>query len=209
MECRSAYESTSCGLSRQSNILSISTSDCFISETLLRAFVSFCSIFVFNRRFSSSSRFRVQLSKLFINLVSDDDLHKPGAIYKLIIRYIRQKHPNIVHVIDDVNCSCFVMVIFENFLGWECGWSTDLVDNFLLFTCRWSSIGIECCQTMPVNIDFNGNMNHNHGFFFSLTTAVEWLTNYMKNNTQSIDPTIRLKIQDVYEREHRTNPFKR
>ena len=62
---------------------------------------------------------------------------------------------------------------------------------------------------MPVNIDFNGNMNHNHGFFFSLTTAVEWLTNYMKNNTQSIDPTIRLKIQDVYEREHRTNPFKR
>lgn len=48
-------------------------------------------------------RFRVQLSKLFINLVSDNDLHKPGSIYKLIIRYIRQKHPNIVHIIDDVN----------------------------------------------------------------------------------------------------------
>jgi len=48
-------------------------------------------------------RFRIQLSKLFINLVSDDDLHKPGSIYKLIIRYIRQKHPNIVHIIDDVN----------------------------------------------------------------------------------------------------------
>ncbi len=48
-------------------------------------------------------RFRVQLSKLFINLVSDDDLHKPGSIYKLIIRYIRQKHPNIVHIIDDVS----------------------------------------------------------------------------------------------------------
>jgi hypothetical protein len=46
-------------------------------------------------------------------------------------------------------------------------------------------------------------------FFFSLTNAVEWLTNYIKNNNQSIDQTIRLKIQDVYDREHRTNPFKR
>jgi len=44
---------------------------------------------------------------------------------------------------------------------------------------------------------------------FSLTSAVEWLTNYIKNNNQSIDPTIRLKIQDVYDREHLTNPFKR
>jgi hypothetical protein len=31
----------------------------------------------------------------------------------------------------------------------------------------------------------------------------------MKNNNQSVDPTIRLKIQDVYDREHLTNPFKR
>jgi hypothetical protein len=46
-------------------------------------------------------------------------------------------------------------------------------------------------------------------FVFSLTSAVEWLTNYIKNNNQSIDPTIRLKIQDVYDREHLTNPFKR
>jgi hypothetical protein len=46
-------------------------------------------------------------------------------------------------------------------------------------------------------------------FSFSLTSAVEWLTNYIKNNNQSIDPTIRLKIQDVYDREHRSNPFKR
>jgi len=46
-------------------------------------------------------RFRVQLSKLFINLVSDDDLHKQGSIYKLIISYIRQKNPNIVHINDD------------------------------------------------------------------------------------------------------------
>lgn len=43
----------------------------------------------------------------------------------------------------------------------------------------------------------------------SLTSAVEWLTNYIKNNQQSIDPTIRLKIQDVYDRERLNNPFKR
>jgi len=43
----------------------------------------------------------------------------------------------------------------------------------------------------------------------SLTSVVEWLNNYIKNNNQSIDPTIRLKIQDVYDREHLTNPFKR
>jgi hypothetical protein len=54
-------------------------------------------------------RFRIQLSKLFINLVSDDDLHKPGSIYKLIIRYIRQKHPNIVHIIDDVKLIFFII----------------------------------------------------------------------------------------------------
>jgi len=57
-------------------------------------------------------RFRIQLSKLFINLVSDDDLHKPGSIYKLIIRYIRQKHPNIVHIIDDVKFIYFLFQIF-------------------------------------------------------------------------------------------------
>ncbi len=45
--------------------------------------------------------------------------------------------------------------------------------------------------------------------FWSLTSAVEWLTDYIKTNNQSIDPTIRLKIQDVYDREHSTNPFKR
>ncbi|CAF0766384.1 unnamed protein product [Didymodactylos carnosus] len=45
--------------------------------------------------------FRIQLSKLFINLVSNDDLHKPGSVYKLVIRYIRQKHPQIIHTIDE------------------------------------------------------------------------------------------------------------
>lgn len=50
-------------------------------------------------------RFRIQLSKLFLNLVPDEDLHKPGSIYKLIIRFIRQKHPNLIHIIDDVGKS--------------------------------------------------------------------------------------------------------
>ena len=43
----------------------------------------------------------------------------------------------------------------------------------------------------------------------SLTSAVEWLSNYMKNNSQSVDAAIRLKIQDLYDREHLLDPFKR
>lgn len=45
-------------------------------------------------------------------------------------------------------------------------------------------------------------------FSFSLTSVVEWLNSYIKNHHQSIDSTIRLKIQDVYDRERMTNPFK-
>ena len=79
-------------------------------------YVDFC-FFVLIVNFSFSSRFRIQLSKLFINLVSDDDLHRPGSMYKLIIRYIRQKHPNIVHMIDSVKIffqSCFKYLCFIN-----------------------------------------------------------------------------------------------
>ncbi|CAF1179935.1 unnamed protein product [Adineta steineri] len=119
--------------------------------------------------------FRVQLSKLFINLVSDDDLHKPGSIYKLIIRYIRQKHPNIVHIIDDD------------------GNTDDLPIWSIIFYCLRAG-------------DLQSALNAAKRCH--LTSAVEWLTNYIKNNNQSIDPTIRLKIQDVYDREHLTNPFK-
>lgn len=70
-----------------------------------RSYLEYSYVFLFSLNYLTEliHRFRVQLSKLFINLVSDDDLHKPGSIYKLIIRYIRQKHPNIVHIIDDVN----------------------------------------------------------------------------------------------------------
>ncbi|CAF1675190.1 unnamed protein product, partial [Adineta ricciae] len=119
--------------------------------------------------------FRVQLSKLFINLVSDDDLHKPGSVYKLIIRYIRQKHPNIVHIIDDD------------------GNIDDLPVWAIIFYCLRAG-------------DLQSALNAAKRCH--LTSAVEWLTNYIKNDNQSIDPTIRLKIQDVYDREHSTNPFK-
>lgn len=119
--------------------------------------------------------FRMQLSKLFINLVPDDDLHKSGSIYKLIIRYIRQKHPNIVHIIDD--------------------------DGNLDDLPIWAII-FYCLRAGDIQSALNAAKRCH------LTNAVEWLTNYIKNNNQSIDPTIRLKIQDVYDREHRTNPFK-
>ncbi len=56
---------------------------------------------------------------------------------------------------------------------------------------------------------FISNQKEIQYLYFSLTSVVEWLNNYIKNNNQSIDPTIRLKIQDVYDREHLTNPFKR
>lgn len=80
-----------------------------------------------------SSSFRVQLSKLFINLVSDDDLHKPGSIHKLIIRYIRQKHPNIVHVIDDVKS----LIPFDpiDFLKFQDGNVDDLPIWSIIFYC--------------------------------------------------------------------------
>ncbi len=48
-----------------------------------------------------------------MNLVSDVNLHKPGSIYKLIIRHIRQKHPNIAHVIKIVEKS----VILSRFIS--------------------------------------------------------------------------------------------
>ncbi len=62
---------------------------------------------------------------------------------------------------------------------------------------------------MPVGFILNKKQYSNIYLSFSLTSVVEWLNNYIKNNNQSIDPTIRLKIQDVYDREHLTNPFKR
>ncbi|CAF4529348.1 unnamed protein product, partial [Rotaria socialis] len=122
-----------------------------------------------------SRRFRIQLSKLFINLVPDEDIHKPGAIYKLIIRYIRQKHPNIVHIIDD----------------------DGNIDDLPIW-----SILFYCLRAGDLQSALNAAKRCH------LTSVVEWLNNYLKNNNQSIDPTIRLKIQDVYDREHLTNPFK-
>ncbi|CAF3436676.1 unnamed protein product [Rotaria sp. Silwood1] len=119
--------------------------------------------------------FRIQLSKMFINLVPDDDIHKPGSIYKLIIRYIRQKHPNIVHIIDD----------------------DGNIDDLPIW-----SILFYCLRTGDLQSALNAAKRCH------LTSAVEWLNNYIKNNNQSVDPTIRLKIQDVYDREHLTNPFK-
>ncbi|CAF1137644.1 unnamed protein product [Rotaria magnacalcarata] len=119
--------------------------------------------------------FRIQLSKLFINLVPDEDIHKPGAIYKLIIRYIRQKHPNIVHIIDD----------------------DGNIDDLPIW-----SILFYCLRAGDLQSALNAAKRCH------LTSVVEWLNNYLKNNNQSIDPTIRLKIQDVYDREHLTNPFK-
>ncbi|CAF3527133.1 unnamed protein product [Rotaria sordida] len=119
--------------------------------------------------------FRIQLSKMFINLVPDDDIHKPGSIYKLIIRYIRQKHPNIVHIIDD----------------------DGNIDDLPI----WSII-FYCLRAGDLQSALNAAKRCH------LTSATEWLNNYIKNNNQSIDPTIRLKIQDVYDREHLTNPFK-
>lgn len=54
----------------------------------------------------------------------------------------------------------------------------------------------------------NEVFDRSQSFLSSLTSVVEWLNSYMKNKHQSIDPALRLKIQDIYDRERLSNPFK-
>ena len=104
------HEPATGGLSQQSSLASFATSPGQLCSQLSGILVRSSVLFLSLPHGSFSVRFRVQLSKLFINLVPEEDLHKPGSIYKLIIRYIRQKHPNLVHVIDDVSERCVALL---------------------------------------------------------------------------------------------------
>ena len=151
-------------MANRMNTFTVSTSDCFFSSNLFRIFAKIHRNIFFLIFFSFSlQRFRVQLSKLFIDSVPTEDLHKPDFSYKVILRYILQKHPNLVHVIDDVRWrkdfeSVEILLIFV--LGWKSRWFGrffSIVHVLVIYNQLW-----KCCKTLPLNfISRTCTMNQN------------------------------------------------